>query len=119
MYQPDYEQNNKLGLGGKIVIGLIIGGLLALIIFVFVGGAYFTGQDYQTIETLATQLKVDGFSVVDGYTDSPAVIQTTHNFTEFSQLAKDYDVSVIYQLYKSPPTFFFVTNSTYGCEYKP
>lgn len=117
-YYP-YGQNNELTLGQKIMVGLVIGGLITLVVGSFVAAIYFTRQDYEKTNSLSVNLKDRGFSVVIGTTDSPTVIQNVNDFPEFIRLATKDDVTVIYQLSKSPPTFFFVTNSTYGCEYKP
>jgi hypothetical protein len=93
-----------------IIIGASIGFILIAIVY---------NNDMNMIEQITNDLNRDGFSVVTGYTDSPAVIQTTNSYLEFVQIAKASNISTVYQLSNSPPKFFFVTNSTYGCEFTP
>ena len=118
-YPPYGYQDNSFTTGEKIIVGLIIVGFLTLIVGGIGVAIYFTIQDYKTTDGLSANLKSRGFSVVNGITDSPTVIQNVNDFPEFIRLAVKDNVTVIYQLSRSPPTFFFVTNSSYGCEYKP
>jgi hypothetical protein len=69
-------------------------------------------------EDVATQLRVDGFKVVSGSSDSPTVTQTTSNYSEFIQIVRDVNATVIFNL-GIDNGFLVVANETYGCKYYP
>ncbi len=107
-------------------VDIILFGVIASILIVFITGSFYaiqvtaTNQNNAYSQTKLT-LQSQGYTVVQGEINSPAVIQITHSYAYFTE-ATPTNMQV-YQIGEtsafSNGAFIAIFNSTYGLAYEP
>ena len=122
------ESATKEGGEVKMVdkVDIILFGVIASILIVFITGSFYaiqvtaTNQNNAYSQTKLT-LQSQGYTVVQGEINSPAVIQITHSYAYFTE-ATPTNMQV-YQIGEtsafSNGAFIAIFNSTYGLAYEP
>jgi hypothetical protein len=99
--------NNKKGISPLWIISI------AMCFIVGVTGIA-VWQHSIAMDNTTSHLEYDGFQVVTGYSNSPAVVQTTSDYHEFIDICHSINTTTIFKVtYRS---YLVVANETYGCE---
>ncbi|MGD0071399.1 MAG: hypothetical protein ABSB71_07985 [Candidatus Bathyarchaeia archaeon] len=105
-------KNNK-----GLVTPLLV--LIAICIVVIIIPIFIAISISNNISTVTeAKLKADGFKIATGNLNSPAIMQTTHDYSEFVQIAHNINATVVYKVTYNP-SYAVIANDTYGCEYYP
>lgn len=99
----------KTGIKISVVVGIVASA------FLLAGIIYATKT---TTDNFNKDFTADGFILAQGYSNSPTMVQYAHNYVEFVNIARQNNITTIFQV-SNDPAYMFVVNATYGCKFRP